>query len=583
VATPHAPQAGSPAQGKGGFRRWRRARPFWGGLLLILSGLELFLTANMALGNIQLHVGPSGFLSYVIPAMLILCGAMAMATPAQRLFYGIIGSLVAVYSLIGVNFGGFLVGLVLGIIGGALTIAWSPIETAEPATAATAAAAEPAGGENDDAPGWLLDGEADQRPRYDHGQPYHEQAEPHDEQAQPHHAAGQAYNGNHAHADEAETAEVPRSVQDPDRWWGKAEPGPEEPPAQSGSGGHRGRLLAITLVPVTLATVALATVHNPHPAYAEPCPTPSASASGSPSAKSAPSKPAAAGGNKAQPSNPAPAPQNGAAPSQAAPSASAAPSTTPTGTGNPFLDGWNRFVDGVNRFFGGGKAEAPAPGVSASPSPSASGVVPGLPSLPGASAPSAPRPSGSGSASAQPQASASASSVPCVGAGVIRSAALPPGIPLISDERAILTGKTLTMWESQFDGVVEMRTGTGKTVKVLQFTMRKSQMSPFQLKVKESNGKSTVITSDTLITDTVKTEGAPRSVKFFATRFEGKLFGAIPPGFPILGGPFTPDNPPPLPPFPIPFIPLIFTDVTIDLAFVGCDILEAPNMFLREA
>ena len=28
----------------GGFRSWRRSRPFWGGLFLIIAGLELFLS-----------------------------------------------------------------------------------------------------------------------------------------------------------------------------------------------------------------------------------------------------------------------------------------------------------------------------------------------------------------------------------------------------------------------------------------------------------------------------------------------------------------------------------------------------------
>ncbi|MET8154572.1 DUF6114 domain-containing protein, partial [Actinoplanes sp. NPDC005259] len=110
----------------GEFRRWRRARPFWGGLLLLIAGLELFLSANLSLGDLQLHFGPEGFLSYLLPLMLILCGALTWVTPAQRLFYGILGLLTAVYSLIGLNLGGFFVGMLLGIVGGALVLAWSP-------------------------------------------------------------------------------------------------------------------------------------------------------------------------------------------------------------------------------------------------------------------------------------------------------------------------------------------------------------------------------------------------------------------------------------------------------------------------
>jgi hypothetical protein len=40
---PPAP-ANALVRGWRAFRRWRRGRPFWGGLFLLLAGLELFLT-----------------------------------------------------------------------------------------------------------------------------------------------------------------------------------------------------------------------------------------------------------------------------------------------------------------------------------------------------------------------------------------------------------------------------------------------------------------------------------------------------------------------------------------------------------
>ena len=88
------------------FRRWRRARPFWGGLLLIISGLELLWSGYLDLGSIQVHFGYEGFLSYLLPAVMVLTGVFSWVTPKQRLFYGILGMLTAVYSLIGLNLGG---------------------------------------------------------------------------------------------------------------------------------------------------------------------------------------------------------------------------------------------------------------------------------------------------------------------------------------------------------------------------------------------------------------------------------------------------------------------------------------------
>lgn len=123
------------------FREWRRGRPFWGGLFLILSGLEMFLSANMALDNIEIHIGPQGFLSYLIPVLMLVSGVLVWFSPAQRLFYGVIGTLTALYSFIGLNLGGWFAGMILGIVGGALVIAWSqppapaPAETAQEDTA----------------------------------------------------------------------------------------------------------------------------------------------------------------------------------------------------------------------------------------------------------------------------------------------------------------------------------------------------------------------------------------------------------------------------------------------------------------
>ncbi|GLY99164.1 DUF6114 domain-containing protein [Actinoplanes sp. NBRC 103695] len=108
------------------FGRWRRARPFWGGLMLVLSAAVLFLSANLTLEAMQVHFGQEGFLSYLLPLMLLLCGLLIWFTPAQRVFYAIIALLTAVYSLIGLNLGGFGVGMLLGIAGGALAIAWTP-------------------------------------------------------------------------------------------------------------------------------------------------------------------------------------------------------------------------------------------------------------------------------------------------------------------------------------------------------------------------------------------------------------------------------------------------------------------------
>jgi uncharacterized YccA/Bax inhibitor family protein len=62
--------------------------------------------------------------------------------PVHRLFYGVIALALAVYSLIGVNLGGFIVGMLLGAVGGVLSVAWMPKEAAADAQPQNTASAD---------------------------------------------------------------------------------------------------------------------------------------------------------------------------------------------------------------------------------------------------------------------------------------------------------------------------------------------------------------------------------------------------------------------------------------------------------
>ncbi|WP_033339351.1 DUF6114 domain-containing protein [Catenuloplanes japonicus] len=110
------------------FGRWRWTRPFWGGLLLILAGLELFATTQGGadLNGLSVHVGPSGYLSWLLPAVLVTCGLLIWFSAGQRVFYSVIGAVTSVFSLMAVNLGGFFIGLLLGAIGSVLAFGWTP-------------------------------------------------------------------------------------------------------------------------------------------------------------------------------------------------------------------------------------------------------------------------------------------------------------------------------------------------------------------------------------------------------------------------------------------------------------------------
>jgi hypothetical protein len=107
------------------FTRWRRTRPFWGGLLIILAGLEIFLTEKAPL-RVIVHVGLQGVAGYAIPVVLVLLGVLLWVNPAQRLFYSLVAAVLVLASWLTSNLGGFLLGLLIGIIGAALAFGWVP-------------------------------------------------------------------------------------------------------------------------------------------------------------------------------------------------------------------------------------------------------------------------------------------------------------------------------------------------------------------------------------------------------------------------------------------------------------------------
>ncbi|WP_223691344.1 DUF6114 domain-containing protein [Leifsonia poae] len=108
------------------FAAWSRRRPFVGGLLTALAGVEMFFSGQLDIGNIHVQLGIEGLQATIIPVLLVVLGIQAIAMPTHHIFYGVIALVIAVYSLVGVNLGGFLVGMLLGAVGGILTVAWLP-------------------------------------------------------------------------------------------------------------------------------------------------------------------------------------------------------------------------------------------------------------------------------------------------------------------------------------------------------------------------------------------------------------------------------------------------------------------------
>ncbi|MFD6949180.1 hypothetical protein A6A08_05690 [Nocardiopsis sp. TSRI0078] len=122
--------------GRGHFRDWRRGRPFWGGLLLVAAGIELLVAPaaqSLVLPiDLIIYAGIAGVSGTLIALLMITLGVLSWLQPAQHVFFGIVGLLLALVSFVTSNFGGFAIGMLLGIVGGSLVFAWAPLVRRRP-------------------------------------------------------------------------------------------------------------------------------------------------------------------------------------------------------------------------------------------------------------------------------------------------------------------------------------------------------------------------------------------------------------------------------------------------------------------
>lgn len=105
------------------FRTFRRTRPFWGGLWCIAAGAwivrSMFFTFFLAVSG-----GWSYSAGYILGGGLVLFGLVAWFAPHYRGLVGVLAVLLALAAFVAANLGGYLVGSVLGIVGGSMVWAW---------------------------------------------------------------------------------------------------------------------------------------------------------------------------------------------------------------------------------------------------------------------------------------------------------------------------------------------------------------------------------------------------------------------------------------------------------------------------
>lgn len=104
------------------FQLWRHMRPFWGAILLIIAGI-LVLWGPLSLLRFAYLPGSMLWAGVLVGALLVVMGLLQLLMPAYAAITGAVGIVLSLVSLL-VAFGGLGIGMLLGIIGGALGVAW---------------------------------------------------------------------------------------------------------------------------------------------------------------------------------------------------------------------------------------------------------------------------------------------------------------------------------------------------------------------------------------------------------------------------------------------------------------------------
>lgn len=110
----------------GKFKQWRNNRPFWGATLTILAAL-IILYVPVQLFAIAFIPGSLVFIGFLFSGFLLIVGIFSYIYPQFSTIFGVLTIFLSILSIMGA-LGGFIIGTIIGIIAGALCIAWDKEE-----------------------------------------------------------------------------------------------------------------------------------------------------------------------------------------------------------------------------------------------------------------------------------------------------------------------------------------------------------------------------------------------------------------------------------------------------------------------
>ena len=113
------------------FSRWRKNRPFFGGVFTLISGIAMLIPTYLSfkVSNIIIQVATlSGVSTALIGILLIVAGLAMWFKPDIRLFSGVAAIVLGIVALPMSNLGAFGIGTLTAVIGGSLALAFTEEE-----------------------------------------------------------------------------------------------------------------------------------------------------------------------------------------------------------------------------------------------------------------------------------------------------------------------------------------------------------------------------------------------------------------------------------------------------------------------
>jgi len=118
-----------PHRARMAFRHWRRSRPFWAGLLVLLGGGIITLGPASAY-KVILSAGDVVWEGILVGALITIFGLFIWFQPSARHFFGVLVVVLALVSFLTSDIGGFIIGMTLAMTGGSMAFAWVPVDPA---------------------------------------------------------------------------------------------------------------------------------------------------------------------------------------------------------------------------------------------------------------------------------------------------------------------------------------------------------------------------------------------------------------------------------------------------------------------